>query len=137
MRLEASQLNLDLIKYNNFWYNIKKGKNMPTYEFLCENDECKHEWEDFLKMTDPIPEECPACHTKGSVKRLISGGSGKGVVELVGQELIDKCVADGQKLKEEAHRDPKVYANLIGEQRYEQIQTRLDKQKKDGVFRRR
>lgn len=110
---------------------------MPTYEFECQEESCHHEWEEFLKMSDPIPEECPKCHAKGRVKRLISGGSGRGVVELVGQELVDKCKADAQKLKEEASRSETVYSNLIGPDRYEQIQKRLDQQKKDGVFRRR
>jgi hypothetical protein len=88
-------------------------------------------------MSDPVPEECPKCHEKGNITRLISGGSGRGIVELTGQDLVDKVKSDAQKLKEEAHRDPNVYANLIGEARYDQIQTRLDQQKKNGVFRRR
>lgn len=109
---------------------------MPTYEFECREDSCKHEWEDFLRISDPIPEECPKCHTKGSVKRLISGGSGRGVVELTGDELVAKVKADAQKFKEEMYRDEKTYANVLGESHYQQIQTRLDQQKRDGVFRR-
>jgi len=110
---------------------------MPTYEFLHDDEDCKHEWEEFLKMSDPIPEECPKCHAKGGVKRLISGGSGRGVVELTGQDLVDKVKEDTRKLKEDMHRDPNIYANMLGEDRYQSIQTRMDQQKRDGVFRRR
>lgn len=110
---------------------------MPTYEFRCDSNNCNHEWEEILHMSDPDPEECPKCHAKGNIVRLISGGSGRGIVQLEGDELVAKVKADAQKLKEEAHRDERVYANLIGDARYEQIQTKLDKQKRDGVFRRR
>jgi putative FmdB family regulatory protein len=110
---------------------------MPTYEFLHRSDDCNHEWEEILHISDPDPEECPKCHEKGNIIHLISGGSGKGIVQLEGDELVAKVKADAQKLKEEAHRDPNVYANLIGPDRYQQIQTKLDQQKRDGVFRRR
>jgi putative FmdB family regulatory protein len=109
---------------------------MPTYEFQCQVEECKHEWEDFMSITALDPEECPKCHVKGKVLRLISGGSGKGIVELYGTELVDKCKADAQKIKQDAHKNEQQYANLIGETHYNNLQTRLDKQKKDGVFKR-
>lgn len=101
---------------------------MPTYEFQCQ--ECKHEWEDFLSIKAPDPEECPSCKAKGKTLRLISGGSGKGTVELYGQELVDKLKGDAQKLKQEAAKDEKVYANLLGEDKYQNLQTKMDQQKR-------
>lgn len=100
---------------------------MPTYEFMCED--CKHEWEDFLSMSAPIPEECPSCKIKGKTKRLISLGS-KGIVELTGQDLVDKLKGDAQKLKRDAAKNENVYANLLGEDKYQSIQTKMDQQKK-------
>jgi putative FmdB family regulatory protein len=99
---------------------------MPTYEFQCQ--ECKHEWEDFMSITAPDPEACPKCQTK-SVLRLCSMGS-KGVVELNGQELVDKLKGDAQKLKKDAAKDEKVYANLLGDQKYHDLQTKMDRRKR-------
>lgn len=110
---------------------------MPTYEFQCQAENCKHEWEDFMSIKAPDPEECPKCHIKGQVLRLISGGSGKGSVELYGQDLIDKCRADAQQIKKDAAKNERVYANLLGEDKYQALQTRLDNQKKNGLIRRR
>jgi putative FmdB family regulatory protein len=101
---------------------------MPTYEFQCQD--CKHEWEDFLSIKAPDPEECPGCHTKGKTLRLISGGSGKGVVELTGQDLVDKIKSDAKKIKQDAAKDEKVYANLLGDDKYHSLQTKMDQQKR-------
>ena len=100
---------------------------MPTYEYQC--DECKFEWEDFVSMSAPLPEECPSCKVKGKTKKLISLGA-KGVVELYGQELVDKIKSDAQKTKQEAAKDEKVYANLLGEEKYHALQTKMDDQKR-------
>jgi putative FmdB family regulatory protein len=111
---------------------------MPTYEFQCK--ECKHEWEDFMSIKAPDPEECPSCKVKGQVLRLISGGSGRGTVELYGHELVDKLKGDAQKLKQDAAKNEKVYANLLGDDHYQALQTRIDTQKKErkeGKVRRR
>lgn len=102
---------------------------MPTYEFQCQD--CKHEWEDFLSIKAPDPEECPQCKVKGKTLRLISGGSGRGVVELTGQDLIDKVKSDVRDLKKDAAAKEKVYANLLGDDKYQQLQTRMDKQKRE------
>ena len=99
---------------------------MPIYEHLCNT--CKHEWEDSYSIKLDPPKECPSCKAE-DVVRLISLG-GRGVVELTGQELVDKCKADGQALKRDAHAKEKVYANLLGEQKYQDLQVRLDKQKR-------
>lgn len=106
---------------------------MPTYEFKCqaevEGKECAHEWEEFLSIKAPDPEECPKCKVKGKVLRLISGGSGRGKVELTGQDLVDSIKADAQKIKQQAAKDEKVYANLLGEERYQGLQKKMDQQK--------
>jgi putative FmdB family regulatory protein len=101
---------------------------MPIYEFLCNEDECKHEWEVHQSMSAPNPEECPKCHSKEKIKKLISLGS-KGIVELYGNELVAKVKEDAKKLKQDAAKDEKLYSNLLGETRYEQLQTKMDQQK--------
>lgn len=62
--------------------------------------------------------------------RLISLGA-KGVVELTGNELVTKTKEDIVKLKKEMHSSTKVYANMLGEEKYHNLQTKLDQQKKD------
>lgn len=100
---------------------------MPTYEFKCEADSCGHEWEEWLSITAPNPKRCPKCETCDKVLRLISGGSGRGVVQLTGQDLANKVKADAAQLQKDAARDEKVYSNLLGESNYERLQTRIDR----------
>ena len=100
---------------------------MPTYEFQCE--ECKHEWEVYQSMSAPNPDECPSCKAKDKTKKLISLGS-KGVVELYGQELVDKIKGDAQKMKQEAAKNENIYANLLGEDKYQSMQTTMDQQRR-------
>ena len=109
---------------------------MPTYEFVHDIEECKHEWEDFRSIKALDPTHCPKCGVEGNIIHLVSGGSGKGVVELYGDELISKCKADGKKIAQEASKDEKKYSKLLVEDKYQALQTRLDNQKKQGVFRR-
>jgi hypothetical protein len=103
---------------------------MPTYEFLHDLEDCQHEWEEVLSIKAPDPMCCPKCGKEGNIVRLISGGSGRGIIDLQGQELIDKCKSDAQKIKKEAAKDEKVYANLLGEERYQALQTKMDQQKR-------
>ncbi len=108
---------------------------MPTYEFKCQavldGYPCAHEWEEFLSIKAPDPEGCPKCKSKGQVLRLISGGSGRGVVELTGQDLVDKVKTDIRNLKQDAAKSDKVYANLLGDDKYHKLQTQMDRQKKE------
>jgi len=104
---------------------------MPTYEFLHDTIDCKHEWEDFRSITDSDPTHCPKCGIEGNIVHLVSGGSGKGVVELYGDELISKLKDDAQKIKKEASKDANKYASLLGEDRYHQIQTKMDQNKRN------
>jgi putative FmdB family regulatory protein len=100
---------------------------MPTYEHLCET--CKHEWEDMYSIKTDPPKVCPACNAE-TVKRLISLG-GRGVVELTGQDLVDKIKSDVKVLKKDAAASEKVYANLLGEDKYQSLQTRMDQSKRE------
>ena len=100
---------------------------MPDYEHRC--DTCKHEWEETYSIKLDPPKACPTCKAE-TVTRLISLG-GKGIVELTGQELVDKCKAYAQVLKKDMAAKEKVYANLLGEDKYQSLQNRIDKQKRD------
>jgi putative FmdB family regulatory protein len=100
---------------------------MPTYEHRC--DTCKHEWEDSYSIKADPPKECPECKAE-TVTRLISGAT-KGVVELYGQDLVDKIKADAQKEKAAAAKDEKIYANLLGEDKYHNLQTQMDRRRRE------
>ena len=99
---------------------------MPTYEHMCQS--CSHEWEDEYSIKAEPPQFCPKCNAK-TAKRLISLG-GKGVVELNGHELVEKLKGDAQQIKRDASKSDKMYANLLGESRYNDLQTRLDRRKR-------
>jgi putative FmdB family regulatory protein len=101
---------------------------MPEYEHICTNKECNNEWEDTYSIKVDPPKVCPKCQ-KETAKRVISLG-GKGVVELSGNELVSKLKEDARAIKGKAHRDEKVYANLLGESKYQELQTRMDRQKR-------
>jgi hypothetical protein len=101
---------------------------MPTYEHICINESCKHEWEDNYSIKLDPPKICPKCGLE-TAKRLISLG-GKGVVELCGQDLIDKLKSDSKQLKKDMHKSDKIYANMLGESKYHDLQTRLDRRKR-------
>ena len=45
---------------------------MPTYEYVCAD--CKNEWEEVQKISEPALEVCPKCG-KSTAKRQISGGN--------------------------------------------------------------
>lgn len=101
---------------------------MADYEHVCENIECKYEWEASYSIKAEPPKICPKCNQE-TAKRLISLGS-KGVVELTGNELVAKVKDDAAKLKKDMHNDSKIYSNLLGEDRYQSLQQRMDKQKR-------
>lgn len=101
---------------------------MPTYEHICEK--CNEEFEDFYSIKSDPPTKCPLCGEDGYVKRLISGGSGKGNVELYGQELKDKLMADGAQYRQEVYSSENKYANFIGENRYQSLQSQMDRRAK-------
>lgn len=98
---------------------------MPIYEHKCED--CNYEWEDLYKLSDPVPEECPECHIKGKVKRLISWASG--VVELTGRDLVKKLKTDAKKEASKMTENQK--ANFVGEDKYQAVVQRQDRISKD------
>jgi hypothetical protein len=107
---------------------------MPTYVYSCEHH---GEFEEFHSITIKL-EFCPKCKAEGKeecddtrVKRLVSGGSGRGIVELAGQDLVDSVKVDVQKLKRDMTKDEKLFSNLLGESKYQQMQTNYDKSKRD------
>jgi putative FmdB family regulatory protein len=100
---------------------------MPTYEHECTD--CQHHWEDTYSIKVDPPKFCPNCN-KETAKRLISLG-GRGIVELTGQELVDKLKADAQVIKQDAAKKEKVYANLLGEDKYHALQSQMDKRKRE------
>ncbi len=46
---------------------------MPTYEYVC--DDCEHNFEVFLKMSDDPLSVCPECG-KEKLRQILSGGLG-------------------------------------------------------------
>jgi hypothetical protein len=97
------------------------------YEHKCLDPNCNYEWEDEYGIKDDPPEYCPKCGQK-TAQRLISLCS-KGVVELTGRDLTDKIKADTQALKKDMHNSEKLYSNLVGHDKYQNMQKRLDQQK--------
>lgn len=102
---------------------------MPTYEHLCTNESCKNEWEDMYSIVALPPKVCPKCQQE-TAQRVISGGSGKGTVELTGHELESKMKEDVVKLKKDMASSEKVYSNMLGEAKYQEMQQSLDKGKR-------
>lgn len=89
---------------------------MTTYEHLC--GACNFEWDQVYGMTEDPPTLCPECNVDGQVKRLISGGSGRGIVRLTGHELKAHNRAEGKKIARMAMKDENLRANLIGEEKF-------------------
>lgn len=101
---------------------------MPTYLYECKTH---GEFEEYHSMSVTL-EDCPKCQAEGTevqkLKKLINCGT-RGVVELTGSDLDDKIKADVQQLKKDMHKSDKVYANLLGEQKYHELQTKMDRAK--------
>jgi len=102
---------------------------MPTYVHECSDESCNHEWEDFYSITAEPPKTCPKCGQE-TARRLVSGGSGRGMVELYGQDLVDKVKGDSKALQKAAAKNENLYANLLGESRYHSLQSKFDSKKK-------
>jgi hypothetical protein len=103
---------------------------MPTYTYLCEPLDV--EFEEFHSNAIVL-ETCPECEKANlpqhKPKRLICGTT-RGVVQLEGQDLVDKMKEDVKQMKKEMHKDQYKYANLVGESHYQSLQQRIDKQKR-------
>jgi putative FmdB family regulatory protein len=89
---------------------------MPTYEYECPEH---GEFEEFHSITTKL-EYCPKCEDSGKkqeVKRLISGGSGKGVMSLTDEEFKANLKGEVSKMKKRAVQNENYMGNLIGEDR--------------------
>jgi len=93
---------------------------MPTYLHECLK--CTEEFEDFYGINAPLP-PCPKCGDEGEVRRLICG-TNKGQVTLTGQDYTNKVKADTAQLKRDVRTNENLRANLIGENRYNQLTTK-------------
>ncbi len=89
---------------------------MPTYEYECP---VCGEFEEYHSIMIKLT-HCPKCESEGKeseVKRLISGGSGKGVMVLSDDEFKASLKGEVEKIKQRAAKDENYMANLIGEDR--------------------
>lgn len=91
---------------------------MPEYLHSCQNPDCNHEWEDSYSIKADPPTTCPKCNQQ-TAKRLISGGSGKGIVEKSFEEFKANLANDVKDIKKRAATDEKYLANLVGESKYQ------------------
>lgn len=98
---------------------------MPTYTYLCP---IHNEFDEYHSITIKLT-HCPQCKEDGKeqeVKRLISSGGSKGIVELTGNELVAKTKEDAQKFKREVYASEKKYANVVGDGVYQGLQKKID-----------
>lgn len=102
---------------------------MSTFLYSCEifgEFEREHSVHTILEI-------CPLCEEKQleahKPKRLINCTS-VGKVVLSGNDLTAKIKSDTQQLKRDMHKDERLYSNLVGNDKYEVLQTAIDKNKK-------
>jgi putative FmdB family regulatory protein len=107
---------------------------VPEYEYTCQNTECNNEWCETHSIKENARTTCPACKQE-TAKRLISGGSGKGIVNLSGNDLVAKVKQDAAGLERHAANNENYAANFVGDI-YQKKQQQIDTAKRDGVFRR-
>lgn len=48
---------------------------MPTYEYMCKDPTCNHEWEEEQKISEDPKTKCPKCEQE-TAQRLISRKGG-------------------------------------------------------------
>lgn len=89
---------------------------MPSYEHQCNNPDCNFEWEDFYSIKSEPPTTCPKCNQE-TAQRVISGGSGKGIMFQTDAEFAAGLKDEVQKIKNKAAKNENYMANLIGEDR--------------------
>jgi hypothetical protein len=103
---------------------------MPQYTYICEINNEEFETEHSIKI---VLEECPICKEKGleahAPKRLISCIT-KGVVQYTGHEFDQKHKEDLNKMRKEIYGNEKLYANVIGENNYNNTQSQIDRRGK-------
>lgn len=111
---------------------------MPTYEYscLCPIEDGGHgDFEELHSSSDEAKlKECPFCRKEKNistlVQRNISGGSGRGIVILEGQDFIAKTKSDAQQFKKDVHKSENLYSNVLGNDKYQSLQQHIDKQRR-------
>lgn len=98
------------------------------YEHQCQAKECAHEWTAEYSIKEDPPKVCPKCGLETAM-RVISMKN-KGTVLLTGQDLVDSVRAGAKRLQRDATRNENTYANLLGEGRYQNLQTKMDRRGK-------
>jgi len=100
---------------------------MPIYEYECP----KHGVFEEIHGMDEKLEFCPTCLEEGEEQKIekVISLCGKGVVELYGHELVSKLKSDAKQIQKDASKDEKKYASLLGESKYQELQTKMDKRK--------
>lgn len=106
---------------------------MPTYEHCCLAPDCKHEWEDMYSIKSDPPTQCPKC-LQETAQRLVSGGSGRGNVELTGNDLKEKIKSDSVEFRKDVMKSENLLANVIGESKFNQQQSTYEKQSKEYIY---
>jgi putative FmdB family regulatory protein len=104
---------------------------MPTYLYECQQH---GEFEEFHSMS-AVLKDCPKCVEEKidpphEVKKLINCGT-RGIVELTGHEFDAKLKEDIRQLKSDLPKSEKMYANFLGESKYQELQVSLDKGKRN------
>lgn len=101
---------------------------MPTYLYKCP---IHNEFEEAHSIKIKL-EFCPKCQNENNIEtkieRLINCMS-KGVVELGNQELVAKLKQDAKDLQMNASKSDKIYANLLGEDKYQAMQSQMDRRR--------
>ena len=92
---------------------------MPTYLYFCGNN-CG-EFEEYHSINTKLT-ECPHCQSAGRgaqpVQRLISGGSGRGIMHQTAAEFEAGLSSEVAKIKRRASTDQNFLANLVGEDKF-------------------
>jgi hypothetical protein len=108
---------------------------MPTYLYICNNVQSPGKHGEF-EVEHSIKEElkaCPKCLEEGltdqPVQRLICAAT-PGKVELTGEDLTNYIKSDAKRISSEAAKSESKYANLLGYDKMQQIQTKIDRQRR-------
>ncbi len=94
---------------------LSKENNMPTYIYFCGT--INEEFEEFHSINTKLT-DCPLCKEAGreahEPKRLISGGSGRGIVPLTPDEFKHSLPTEQRKIYEQASKSENFASNIIG-----------------------
>lgn len=85
---------------------------MSTFLYKCDTKECKNHPEfEVVHSIHTVVEKCPECDQ--AVVKLINFGGGV-KVELYGDDFVAKIKSDAKEIKQQAHRNENLMANLVG-----------------------